>query len=172
MTKPPTIILADVDPVQISGIEPAGIDLAAMLYGDGKTALPNFGLGSLLTDEQLAEIRASIEPGGIVISDPMYGSLAGVLQAAHDHAARGKGHDRHGSDDVPFLDQSGMRTTRAIGLGFPAGQIMKKAEEAKRMAKRGEFDSAVAEFFGIINYAAIAVLAIREMPDPEFREVD
>lgn len=98
-----------------------------------------------------------------VISDLMYGSLAGVLQAAHDHAARGKGHDRHGDDDTPFLEQSSMQTTRRVGLGFPAGQIMKKAAEAKGMADRGEYDAAVAEFFGIINYAAIAVLALREM---------
>lgn len=163
MTNTPTIILADADPVQISGIDPAGIDLAAMLYGDGKTANPTFGLASLLTDEQLAEIRASIEPGGIVISDPMYGSLAGVLQAAHDHAARGKGHDRHGSDDKPFLEQPTMNITRMVGLGYPAGQIQKKADEGKRMADRGEYDAAVFEFFGIINYAAAAILALREM---------
>jgi len=108
-------------------------------------------------------ILADVAPADVVISDPMYGSLAGVLQAAHDHAARGKGHDRHGSDDVPFLDQSSMQTTRRVGLGFPSGQIMKKAAEAKGMADRGEYDAAVAEFFGIINYAAIAVLALREM---------
>jgi len=108
-------------------------------------------------------ILADVAPADVVISDPMYGSLAGVLQAAHDHAARGKGHHRHGSDDVPFLDQSSMQTTRRVGLGFPSGQIMKKAAEAKGMADRGEYDAAVAEFFGIINYAAIAVLALREM---------
>lgn len=98
-----------------------------------------------------------------VISDPMYGSLAGVLQAAHDHAARGKGHDRHGDDDTPFLEQPTMQIARLVGVGYPAGQIMKKADEAKRMVDRGQYDAAVFEFFGVINYAAAAILAIREM---------
>lgn len=114
-------------------------------------------------------ILAQPEP---IVSDPMYGSLAGVLQAAHDEAARGKGHARHGDDDTPFLEQPTMQITRMIGIGYPAGQIMKKADEAKRMIERGEYDAAVFEFFGIINYAAAAVLAIREMPDPHFREID
>lgn len=104
----------------------------------------------------------ALEPEPI-ISDPMYGSLAGVLQAAHDHAARGKGHTRHGDDDKPFLEQPTMQISRMVGLGYPAGQIMKKADEAKRMADRGEYDAAVFEFFGIINYAAAAILALREM---------
>jgi len=117
-------------------------------------------------------IVADAEPTAIVISDPMYGSLAGVLQHAHDHAARGKGHDRHGDDDTPFLEQPTMKITRMVGIGYPAGQIMKKADEATRMVGRAEYDAAVAEFLGIINYAAAAILALREMPDPNFREVD
>ncbi|MHB0785564.1 hypothetical protein [Bradyrhizobium sp. 5.13L] len=103
------------------------------------------------------------EPPPIIISDPMYGSLAGVLQAAHDHAARGKGHDRHGSDDVPFLEQPTMQATRLVGVGYPTGQIIKKCHEAARMVDREQYDAAVAELFGVINYAAAAILAIREM---------
>lgn len=102
------------------------------------------------------------EPPPIIISDPMYGSLAGVLQAAHDHAARGKGHDRHGSDNVPFLEQPTMQIARLVGIGYPAGQIMKKTDEASRMVTRGQYDAAVAEFLGVINYAAAAILALRE----------
>ncbi|UPK31809.1 hypothetical protein IVB18_26120 [Bradyrhizobium sp. 186] len=162
MTKPPTTILAH-DTPRLGEFDRAAVDLAAMLYGDGREAPRDFGLSSLLTDEQLAAVKAAAEPADVVISDPMYGSLAGVLQAAHDHAARGKGHDRHGSDDVPFLEQPTMQISRMVGLGYPAGQIMKKADEAKRMADRGEYDAAVFEFFGVINYAAAAILALREM---------
>jgi len=104
-----------------------------------------------------------IETPTPVISDPMYGSLAGVLQAAHAHAARGKGHDRHGDDDTPFLEQPTMQITRMVGVGYPTGQIMKKAAEATRMVDRGQHDAAVAELFGVINYAAAAILAIREL---------
>ena len=99
----------------------------------------------------------------VIVSNSMYRSLAGVLQAAHDHAARGKGHDRHGDDETPFLEQPTMQITRMVGIGYPAGQIMKKADEAKRMVDRGEYDAAVFEFFGVINYAAAAILAIREL---------
>ncbi len=117
-------------------------------------------------------IIAQAEPAEVIVSDPMYGSLAGVLQAAHDHAARGKGHARHGSDDVPFLEQPTMQAIRLVGVGYPHGQIIKKVHEASRMVDRENYDAAVAELFGVINYAAAAVLAIREMPDPDFKEVD
>ena len=93
----------------------------------------------------------------------MYGSLAGILQAAHDHAARGKGHARHGDDDTPFLEQPTMKIGRMVGLGYPAGQIMKKTDEAKRMVEREQYDAAVSEFLGVINYAAAAILLIREL---------
>lgn len=107
---------------------------------------------------------AKTEEAPAVIAHPNYASLAGVLQAAHDHAARGKGHQRHGDDGKPFLDQPIMEIARM--LGDTAGhsyQIMKKADEANRMIKRKEFNEAVAEYLGIINYAAAAILLIREL---------
>ncbi|WP_454618386.1 hypothetical protein [Bradyrhizobium cenepequi] len=105
----------------------------------------------------------AIEPEApVILSDPMYATLAGVLQAAHDHAARGKGHDRHGDDDTPFLEQPTMQIARMVGAGYPIGQIMKKSDEAKGMIDRGQYDAAIFELLGIINYAAAAILLIRE----------
>lgn len=98
-----------------------------------------------------------------VVGDPMYGSLAGILQAAHDQAARGKGHDRH-ADDKPFLNQPIMEIARMLGdTGGHAYQIMKKAQEANRMVRRAQYDAAVQEYLGVINYAAAAILLIREL---------
>lgn len=108
------------------------------------------------------KINAPTPPA--VIPDPHYSSLAGILQAAHDHAARGKGHDRHGDDDKPFLDQPIMEIARMLGsTEGHAYQIMKKAHEANRMVTREQYDAAVAEYLGVINYAAAAILLIREL---------
>lgn len=98
-----------------------------------------------------------------IIADPLYASLAGILQAAHDHAARGKGHIRHGDDSTPFLEQPTMQIARMVGIGYPVGQLMKKAQESTGMVKRQEYDAAVWELFGVINYAAAAILLIREL---------
>lgn len=90
-----------------------------------------------------------------------YERLAGILQEAHDQAARGKGKARH-ANGKPFPRQPIMEIARMVGPGYPLGQIMKKAQEARSMAVRGEHDAARAELLGIINYAAAAVLLIEE----------
>lgn len=135
------------------------IDGASILFTD-------FGrYSTVMTSHHLdlvAEYRQ--EPAApAVISHPMYGSLAGILQAAHDQAASGKGRDRH-SDDKPFLEQPIMEIARMLGgTGGHSYQIMKKAQEANRMVGREQYDAAVAEYLGVINYAAAAILLIREL---------
>lgn len=86
-----------------------------------------------------------------------YESLAAVLTAALDHAAVGKGHDRH-ANGRPFAEQPMQKITRMVGLGFPLGQAMKKAQEAGGMADRGEHDAARSELLGAVNYLAGAVM--------------
>jgi hypothetical protein len=91
-----------------------------------------------------------------------YAPLVAVLNLALEQASAGKGRDRH-SDDKPFLEQPIMEIARMLnGTGGHAYQIMKKAQEASRMVARGQHDAAVAEYLGVINYAAAAVLLIRE----------
>lgn len=107
-----------------------------------------------------AAVEADIEAREVGTPEG-YAALAGVLEKALDHAARGKGYDRHGSDDTPFIRQPSMEIARAVGTGYPVGQAMKKAAEAHRMVARGHNDAAVSELLGVINYAAIAILTIR-----------
>ncbi|MBY3038947.1 hypothetical protein [Rhizobium laguerreae] len=97
------------------------------------------------------------------VADANYEALAGVLREAHAHAASGKGSVRHGNGR-DFSEQPIMEIPRLLG-GSPEGQlyqIMKKAQEANGMVKRGEMEAAIRELLGAINYAAAAVLTIRE----------
>lgn len=95
------------------------------------------------------------------MSDTEYDALAGVFNAAFDQASSGKGRERH-ANGRPFDRQPIMETSRMVGLGFPAGQVMKKAQEACGMADRGQLHEAERELLGVIVYAAAAVLLVRE----------
>lgn len=88
-----------------------------------------------------------------------YECLADILDAALMQAAEGKGAERH-AGDRPFATQPMQEITRMVGVGFPLGQAMKKAQEAGTMASRGQTDAARRELLGAINYLAGAVLAL------------
>jgi hypothetical protein len=64
---------------------------------------------------------------------------------------------RHGNG-LSFMDQPALTITRAVGLGFPLGQAMKKIQESQRM----DTDAAKRELLGAINYLAAAVLFLNE----------
>ena len=51
---------------------------------------------------------------------------------------------------------------RMTGIDAHSYQIMKKAQEASSMFKRGDFEAAKAEFRGVIIYAAAAILLAEE----------
>lgn len=91
-----------------------------------------------------------------------YEPLRAVLDAAYNHAATGKGKERHACGR-PFMEQPMMSITRHVGQGFPLGQAMKKAQEAGGMIDRGELKAAEAECLGAINYLAGVVLWMREV---------
>jgi hypothetical protein len=93
-----------------------------------------------------------------------YTTLRAILDAAFNHAATGKGKERH-ARDLPFDDQPIMQTTRLVGPGFPLGQAIKKAGEAAGMIERSEYDAAEAECLGAINYLAGAVAWMREVKE-------
>jgi hypothetical protein len=90
-----------------------------------------------------------------------YTTLRAILDAAFNHAATGKGKERH-ARDLPFDEQPMLETTRLVGPGFPLGQAIKKAGEAAGMIERGEMSAAEAECLGAINYLAGAVAWMRE----------
>jgi hypothetical protein len=103
-------------------------------------------------DESTEEFRS-------VFVKPEYSDLFEVLRDALNQAQQGKGHERHASaDDQPFTDQPVLTITRAVGLGFPLGQAMKKIQECQRM----DTDAAKRELLGAINYLAAAVLFLDE----------
>lgn len=85
-----------------------------------------------------------------------YEDLHQILLAAFDQAARGKGRERH-ANDKPFDKQPIMEIARMIGIGGHAYQMMKKTQEAVGMFNRGQREAAIAEFRGVIIYAAAAI---------------
>ena len=68
-------------------------------------------------------------------------------------AADGKGSERHG-DDRDWTEQISCEITRQVGIGYPVGQVVKKALESVRL---NDSQSRVRELLGVIVYAATAV---------------
>lgn len=95
--------------------------------------------------------------------DEKYKALEMVLCSAFAQASEGKGKERHAADDS-FLEQPIMAIGRLLNSADgEAYQAIKKVREGLRMAKRGEYDAALRECFGAINYiAAIALLLAEE----------
>lgn len=90
-----------------------------------------------------------------------YTSLAGVLVDALNQAQYGKGKERHQQGDTPFESQPILEIGRMVGVGSPMGQVIKKTQEASRLPK----ERAIAELLGAINYAAAAILLLKEQAD-------
>ena len=110
-------------------------------------------------------VELSIEAAAAEIAKPRphvkgYEALREILREAYDQAAHGKGKDRHAGADLQFTDQPIFTITRAVGLGFPAGQAMKKIIEAGGMATRGEIVAARRELLGAIVYTAALILQL------------
>lgn len=90
--------------------------------------------------------------------DPRYSRLESVLAAAYQHAATGKGLERHACGE-PFEEQKICGLARYQGsIDGPVFQAAKKAIEAKRLPR----ERAVAELLGAINYLAAAVILIED----------
>lgn len=90
-----------------------------------------------------------------------YSDLAAVMNAALDRVAEGKGAARHATA-APFSDQPMMRISGMVGIGFPLGQVIKKTQEAKRMADAGATEAAINELLDAIAYLAGAALTLRK----------
>jgi hypothetical protein len=90
--------------------------------------------------------------------DDPYFPLERILDMAYDQASEGKGKARHAKKDEPFKKQKICEITRRVGLGYPLGQAIKKAEEAQRLP----YPANVQEILGAINYLAAAVIIMEE----------
>lgn len=93
-----------------------------------------------------------------------YEDLRAILDEAYAQSAEGKGRERH-ANSRPWDQQPILQITRAVGLGFPTGQAIKKIEEAVGMVNRGQSDAAARELLGAIVYAAAAIRYVRETAD-------
>lgn len=113
--------------------------------------------GDPICDCWLEDVDEGTEEWVKVTVQPAYYDLFIVLQKALYQAQDGKGAERHGNG-LSFLEQPALTITRAVGLGFPLGQAMKKIQESQRMDR----DAAKRELLGAINYLAAAVLFLDE----------
>ena len=110
-------------------------------------------------------------PVEITLINLHYQPLMDVLTDAFNHAVIGKGKERH-ANGQPFTEQPIMEIGRMLdSTAGHAHQIIKKAQEGNRMAGRADYIAAEAEFLGIINYAAAAVLLLREFEKQDFADV-
>lgn len=147
------LLAADLAAKELEREESAAIAPAAMLEG---------GITASDLERELTESLQPFDPNvDERFNVPGYQTLARILEAAYDQAARGKGRSRH-ANNLPFDDQPIMQIARMSGLGGHVYQIMKKAQEAGTMANRRQYDAAQAEFMGVINYAAAAILLVSE----------
>jgi hypothetical protein len=95
------------------------------------------------------------------MTEAMYAPLKRVLMTACNHAAVGKGRERH-ANGGDFLTQDIMAIARVHGIGFQTGQAEKKVRESHGMMERGDYRAARAELLGAINYLAAAYLLMEE----------
>lgn len=109
------------------------------------------------------KLRANLGISGIstvLVADTGYDKLVEVMSRAHDHAARGKGKERH-ANDLPFEQQRMLSIAR--GLKSPpdslAYQVIKKVTEGLQMSEHGR---TVGELLGAINYIAGIVILLDE----------
>lgn len=86
-----------------------------------------------------------------------YASLKKVLVEAEQQASQGKGKERH-ADDLPFEEQEIVRDAIYLGQAAPIFQVRKKAKESLRLSK----DAAIRELYGVIIYAAAAIIALKK----------
>ena len=107
----------------------------------------------MTADEALAEINDGYE------------MLRDEFVAAVEQASGGKGKERH-ANDQPFDQQPILAITRLLD-GHPcaalAYQIIKKTIEAGRLVKLRGTDAAVAETYGVMNYAGAMAIRLKEI---------
>ena len=123
--------------------------------GPDEDTCPN--CGDPICDCWLEDVDEGTEEWVKVTVQPAYYDLFIVLQKALYQAQDGKGAERHGNG-LSFMDQPALTITRAVGLGFPLGQAMKKIQECQRM----DPDAAKRELLGAINYLAAAILSLEK----------
>jgi hypothetical protein len=126
-----------------------------------------------MTDTKLPDLEfknaAKVGSGRRQMDAEGYNALAEILESAFIQASGGKGHERHATNN-PFEDQPIMQITRLLGnhpVAALAYQVIKKTVEAGRLYHIKGADCAERELLGAMNYAAAAILRMREMSKSE-----
>lgn len=103
--------------------------------------------------------QPQIASPGTLVADPGYTCLVEVFRAAHNHAARGKGFERH-ANGLPFEDQRMLSICRLQdspdGMAY---QVMKKITEGLALP---EYHRTRSELLGALNYLAGIVIFLDE----------
>lgn len=98
--------------------------------------------------------------------DYLYMSLERVLRGAYKQASKGKGKERHATNEA-FESQKICVISRWIQDSPVAGvlfQAIKKSVESSRLPS----DRAIRELQGAINYLAAAIILLEEQEKPMF----
>ena len=111
------------------------------------------------------EIWSKLHGIGTPPSDDGYDSLRAVYAMALEQAQGGKGKERH-ANGQPFDQQPICQGGRRFGPGCLIYQAWKKAHETPVLLQMDNGkERAIRELLGVINYAAAAVLVIKEGGD-------
>lgn len=84
--------------------------------------------------------------------------LEAVFRECLEQVTVGKG-QRHGGNDIPFMEQPWKHYAGMHGRGFLTGQAAKKLEEAAAIKNGDEF---IREVLGAIAYCGMAILYEKE----------
>ena len=95
-------------------------------------------------------------------SDDGYDSLRAIYAMALEQAQGGKGKERH-ANGQPFDQQPICQGGRRFGAGCLIYQAWKKSHETPVLLQMDNGrERAIRELLGVINYAAAAILVIKE----------
>lgn len=93
-------------------------------------------------------------------TDPNYRKLEQALLSALERASRGKGKERHATEE-PFEKQGLCRRLRRYGVNGALYQIDKKVDECATFDRPAK----IRELQDIIVYAAAAIIILEELEE-------
>lgn len=101
--------------------------------------------------------------------DNKYANLARVLVDALEQSSRGKGKERHATDE-PFEDQKICVMNRWLRGSPVAGALFQATKKCFETAGFSDPDRAIHELRGAINYIAAAIILLEEIGSEMKRE--
>lgn len=128
-------------------------DIVTLHHDDGTTA-PKFTDEHGMSVYELLTVFEKIVDEAPTAEHP----LESVFRECLEQVTVGKG-QRHGGNDIPFMEQPWKHYAGLHGRGFLTGQAAKKLEEAAAIKNGDEF---IREVLGAIAYCGMAVIYEKE----------